>query len=170
MRAQVLVDEQRVQRRRIETGEKHVHHDDQVDLAVLHPLRQVLVVVLEPVRARVVAGPEHVVVVLDRVFQERARVQVKRIGVKRFIIEDSVGFGLVRTVAEDQADLQPLVRWQLLHLQLELVVVTARGIDRRSREQRVETTHSFPLLACLRLTPAPHRVGDVRHDSVLVAG
>ena len=167
--AQVLVDEQRVQRRRVEAGEEHVHHDDQVDLAVLHPLRQVLVVVLEPVRARVVAGPEHVVVVLDRVFQERARVTVERIGVERFIIEDAVGFGLVRAVAEDQSDLQPLVRWQLLHLQLELVVVTACGIDRRGREQRVESANSFPLLESLRLTPAPHRVGDVRHDSVFVA-
>lgn len=168
MGAQVLVNEQRVQRRRVEPSEEHVHHDDQVDLAVLHPLRQVLVVVLEPVRTRVVAGPEHVVVVLDRIFQERTCVTVERIGVERFIIEDAVGFGLVRAVAEDQSDLQALVRWQLLHLQLKLVVVPACGIDRRGREQRVEPTHSLPLLECLRLTPAPHRVGDVRHHAVLV--
>lgn len=153
----------------VEAGEEHVHHDDQVDLAVFHPARQVLVVVLEPVGARVVAGPEHVVVVLDRVFQERARVTVERIGVERFIIEDAVRLGLVRAVAEDQPDLQALVRWKLRHLHLELVVVTAGGIDRRGREQRVESSNSLPLLECLRLTPAPHRVGDVRHDCVFVA-
>ena len=44
---QALVDEQRVQRRGVEAGQEHVDHDDQVDLAVLQSLRQVLVVVLE---------------------------------------------------------------------------------------------------------------------------
>ena len=71
--AQVLVDEQRVQRRGVEAGQEHVDHDDQVDLAVLQPQRQVLVVVLELVGRGVEAGAEHGVVVLDRVLEEVAR-------------------------------------------------------------------------------------------------
>ena len=55
---QALVDEQRVERRGVETGRNMLHDDDEVDLAVLQPQRQVLVVVLELVGRGIEAGPK----------------------------------------------------------------------------------------------------------------
>src|SRR5699024_3861598 len=68
--AQVLVHEQGIQRRGVKTSEKHVNHNDQVNLAVLQPQRQVLVVVLESIGRGVVVGAKHRVVVRDRLVQE----------------------------------------------------------------------------------------------------
>ena len=94
--AQVLVDQQGVQRGRVEAGEEHVDDDDEVDLAVLQPQREVLVVVLEPVGRGVERGAEHVVVVLDRVFQERAGIAGQRAGLEALLIEVAVLDRLVR--------------------------------------------------------------------------
>lgn len=48
--AQALVDPQRVQGRGVEPGQEHVDHDHHVDVSVLDPPGEVLVVVLELVR------------------------------------------------------------------------------------------------------------------------
>ena len=126
---QVFVDEQRVQRRGIETGQEHVHDDHQIEFTVLQPLRQILVVVAELVGAGVVAGAEHLVVVTDRTFEERARIGRQRVGVECFVVEDAVVAGIIRPVREDDADLQALVGCEVLLAQLELCVVPARRID-----------------------------------------
>ena len=44
---QVLINPQRIQRRRVESGQEHIHNDQDINLTVLYPLRQVFIVVLE---------------------------------------------------------------------------------------------------------------------------
>ena len=87
VRAQALVDPERVQRRGVEAGQEHVDDDHQVDLAVLQPQREVLVVVLELVGRGVEARAEHGVVVLDRALQEVARARVEAVGLELFLVE-----------------------------------------------------------------------------------
>ena len=77
VRAQVLVDPQGVERGGVKTGQEHVDHDHQVELALLQPLRQVLVVVLELVSRGVEAGAEVGVVVPDGGVEEVARTLVQ---------------------------------------------------------------------------------------------
>lgn len=83
---QRLVAEQGVEGSGVEAGQKHVDDDGQVDLAVLEPLREVLVVVLELVRGRVVARSEQLVVLLDGVLQEYPRVLGQRIGIQGLVV------------------------------------------------------------------------------------
>ena len=47
MHAQVLIHPEGVQRLGIESGEEHVHHNQQIHLTVFHPHREVFVIVLE---------------------------------------------------------------------------------------------------------------------------
>ena len=142
MGTQILVNEKGVQRRGIEAGEEHVHHNDQVDLTVLQPQRQVFVVVLEPGRRGVERRAVHGVVVLDRTVQERPGVPAQPTGIKTLLIKDAVLDRIVGTVGEDQADLQTLIRRQTFLLFRELVVVGPRRRNRRGREQGVEATYS----------------------------
>ena len=145
VRPQVLVDPQRVERGGIEPGEEHVDHDHQVDLASLQPQREVLVVVLEAVGRGVEAGAEHLVVVLDRVLQEAARIDPERGRVEVLLAQQAVGVIFVCGIAEDDPDLQALVGGDVLLLQEELVVVALGGVDRGSREQCVEAAHPLVL-------------------------
>ncbi len=109
MGPQVLVDPQRVERRGVEAGEEHVDHDHEVDLSPLESQRQILVVVLEPLGGGVEARAEQVVVVLDGVLEELPGIEAEPIGLELLLVEDVVDC-LVRRVAVDEADLQPLIR------------------------------------------------------------
>ena len=147
MGAQVLVDEQGVERRRVEAGEKHVDDDDEVDLALFELQRQVLVVVLELVGRSVVTGAEGFVVVLDRVVEKVARTLVESAGFELFLTEQPVSVRLVGGVTEDDADLEFLVarlleRTLALHSH-ERVVVAFGGIDGCGGEEGVEAAHPF---------------------------
>ena len=83
--AQVLVHPERVQRGGVKAREEHVDHDEQVELAVLHPQRDVLVVALELVARGVVARAEHPVVVAYGRVEEvpRGRVELRETCNKR---------------------------------------------------------------------------------------
>ena len=70
MLLQVLVHPQGVERRGVEAGEQHVHHDGHVQIAVLEPEAQILVVVLELVGGRAEAAAERSVVIADRGVEE----------------------------------------------------------------------------------------------------
>ena len=100
---EALVDEQRVERRGVEAGQEHVDHDDQVDLAVLQPLGQVLVVVLELVGAGVEARAEDGVVVLDRGVEEVSRGLVERARLEALLVEVVVADILVGGVGVDRS-------------------------------------------------------------------
>ena len=153
VRAQVLVDPQRVERRGVEAGQEHVDDDDEVELAVLQPQRQVLVVVLELVGRGVEARAEHGVVVLDRVLEEVARacVESARSRSSSSSRQPSVDV-LVGGVGVDEADLQPLRPAAARSCWLANSAVVALGrVDRGGREQRVEAREPLARRAC-RLT------------------
>ena len=151
MRAQRLVHPQSVERLGVEPGEEHVDHDDQVDGPLRQPPRDVLVVALEALRARVVGGAELSVVVTDRFIEEGAVVGGQLRGVHGLIGQRLTGRIGVGRVGVNNADAQAPVRGQPLLLPLELHVVGARRPDRRRREQRVEAEHAL----------LPQRVGGV---------
>ncbi len=108
-----------------------------IHLASLQSTREILVVVLEPLRRRVEAGAEHVVVILNRVLQELARGEVEAVRVE-VLVRQSVVIRLVGSEAVDQPDLEAVLLLPVPLLQVEVVVVALRGVDRRGREQCVE--------------------------------
>ena len=63
MHLQVLIYPQGVERLGVKSCQEHSHHDKQVEVVVLHPQRDVLIVVLEFFAADVVFRAEHLVVV-----------------------------------------------------------------------------------------------------------
>ena len=63
MHLQVLIHPQSVERLGVKSGQEHTHHDKQVEVVVLHPQRDVLIVVLEFFAADVVFRFEHIVIV-----------------------------------------------------------------------------------------------------------
>ncbi|MNI18004.1 hypothetical protein D3C73_713980 [compost metagenome] len=65
MKTQVLVHEDRVELGRVETGEEHPHHDEQIDFPCLHPLRQIAIVVLKTLAIDAEISPEKRVIVRD---------------------------------------------------------------------------------------------------------
>jgi len=68
--AQVLIDEQGVQGRRIEAGQEHADDDQQVDFLGFHLLGQIAVIVLEAVAIHAEIGLEKRVVIGDGGAQE----------------------------------------------------------------------------------------------------
>ena len=86
MGSKVLVYPQGVERSGVETGQEHIDHNHQVQLAFFQALRQVLVVVLKLVSRGVEAGAEQCVVVLDRGIQKIARALIQPLGFKLLLV------------------------------------------------------------------------------------
>ena len=172
MGPKVLVHEQGVERCSIEPGQEHVHHDHQINLAVLHPLGEVLVVVLETLRTRIVACPEHAVVVLNRILKEAPRVSRKRRSIERFLPQCGIFGIIVGPIRVDQPNLELLARCRIQLLHRELVVVPARCIDRGRGKQRVEPVDSLRDLNLLYLALVPpvlHHLCNVYNHVVVIA-
>ena len=149
MIAEILVDPERVERGCVESGQEHVDDDQEVDFAVLHPQRYVLVVVLELLGAGVVAGLEHRVVVGDGGFEEVARRSVEKTGVLGvLLIQKAVRFRFVDVEAVNQRHFQPPGRIGL-HLPLEFAVIEFCRVDGGDGEDRVEAGHPDLLLDLL---------------------
>ena len=47
MHLEILIHPERIQRRRIEASEEHIHHDEQIQLLILHAERDIFVIILE---------------------------------------------------------------------------------------------------------------------------
>ena len=170
MEAQVLVHPQGVERGGVKAGEEHVHDDDQVYLAGLEALREVLVVVVEAVLAAArgrEARVEHLVVVRDGVFQKVAVGRVEALHVKVLLGQAASRVVLVHPEAVDEPHLELLVR--PLRLQaFERRVVRLGHVDGGRGEQRVEP-HDAPVLegvTGLALGLLVEVVKDVAHDLV----
>lgn len=78
---EVLVYPERVERRRVEAREEHIDDNQQIQLLVLHAERNVLVIILELLAVRAVVRVEHLIIVLNRAFEEVAGALVERGGV-----------------------------------------------------------------------------------------
>ena len=123
MHTQVLIHPKRVERGGVESGEEHVHHYEQINLAVLHAQRHVFIIVLEFLCRCVVACAEHCVVVGYALFQEVAARLVEAVGVFGVFVAAEIFFSLVWGVAVDCGYFQTPVFGQFCHLPHQLVVV-----------------------------------------------
>ena len=47
MHLQVLIDPQRIEGRRIKACQEHIHHNQNINLPFLHPLRYIFIIILE---------------------------------------------------------------------------------------------------------------------------
>ena len=64
MIAQIFIHKQGVECGRIKARKEHTHHDKQVYFLVFHPIREVAIIVLEPITIHAVIGFKHGVVVV----------------------------------------------------------------------------------------------------------
>ena len=151
---QVLVHPQCVQRRRIEAGQKHIHYNQQIKLLVLHPQRNILVVILELIPVRRVVGAEHLVVVTDGRIQEITGIPIKCRGVLRvLLVEDSVRFFLVCAIAVNDRYLKPALR-MLCHLTLKLGIIQLGSIDTGHGKNGIKPADTLLLFDLIDLLPA----------------
>ncbi len=141
---EVLVHPERVQGGSVEAGEEHVDHDSQIHLALLHAVRQVLVVVLKALRARVETGCEHGVVVADGGLQEVAARGVQAGHVEALIRKAAAIVGLVGAEAVDEGNLQLLAGALGLDA-LEGRIVHLRHVDGGCGENGVEAHDALAL-------------------------
>ena len=147
MHPEVLVHPQRVERGGIKPREEHVDDDEKVNLAVLHPERHILVVVLELVGRGVVVGAKHRVVVLDSLLQKVAVHGQHAVGILVvLVLHAGAVVSVVDTIAEDSRHLQPTV------LPLELVIIEFGILDACHGKDRVEARHAHQLLHFLHLS------------------
>lgn len=143
---EIFIDPERVERGGVESGQEHVHHDQKVDFAVLHPQRNVFVVVLELLGGGVVTGLKHRVVIGDGRFKKVARRGVEPTGVFGILlVEKPFRLRFVDVEAVDQRHLQPPGGIGF-HLPLEFAVVEFCRVDGGDGEDRIEAGHpDFPL-------------------------
>ena len=92
MEAQVFVHEQGVEPGRVKPREEHAHHDQQVNLAQLHLLGQVAVIVLKPVAVHAEAGLEVRVVVANGGGQKLFGAAVQGGHFQAFVLNVANGF------------------------------------------------------------------------------
>ncbi|MNR11655.1 hypothetical protein D3C85_1279650 [compost metagenome] len=86
MVAQVLVDEQRVERGGIKTGQEHAHHNQQVDFLGFDLFGQIAVVVLKAVTVYAEVGFEQRVVVCNGRVQKLFGAAVHGRNIEAFVL------------------------------------------------------------------------------------
>ena len=123
---QILVHPERIERRCVKTREEHIHHDEQIDLALLHPLREILIVVLERIAIRGEIRVKLRVVVRNRIIKKISARAVKGLRIEVLIGQRILGIVLIRRIAEDGRDRETPSR--LSQLTAKLLVV--RHADR----------------------------------------
>ena len=100
---EVLIDPKGVQGLGIEAREEHSHHDEDVDLLVLHAKRHVLVVVLERLAVGGIAGAETLVVVVDGMVEGIAALEVELLGALGVLVVE-VAHGVLFLVGGEGED------------------------------------------------------------------
>ena len=112
MHTQILVHPEGVQRGRIKSGKEHIDHDEKVHFLLLHPHREVLVIVLELLGRGVEVGVEHRIVICDSLLQSIAGIRIQSGGVVRILLVHKallLEVRLVLAIAVDECNLQTLV-------------------------------------------------------------
>ena len=70
MHSQVFINPQRIQRRGIKTRQKHIHHDQQINLSILHPQAHILVVILESLSTGIIVRTKRCIIITNCTLQE----------------------------------------------------------------------------------------------------
>ena len=170
MHFQVFIHPQRIQRRGVEAGQEHIDHDQQVKFLVLHPQGNILIVILEFVPVCGIVGVEHPVVVTDGRIQKITGTLVKCGGILRILlVEDTIRFFLIRSIAVNDGNLQPLLRI-FRHLPMKLGVVELCSIHAGHGKDGVEPADPLLLLDFLDLLLAAGRgnLGDILQYAVCI--
>ena len=158
---QILVHPEGIQRSCVKAGEEHIDHDQEVDLLVLHPQRQILIVALETVVIGAVIRVEQLIIIFDRHLEKIARALIQPRGALGiFFVQQAVVDFFVGGIAEYRRDPQLLGRI-FIHLTLELIIIQLCHRDRRDRKDGVEAADSLLLLDFLH--SAVLRRGDLIH-------
>ena len=148
MHSQIFVHPEGVQRGRIKSGKEHIDHDEKVHFLLLHPHREVLVVILELLGRGVEVGVEHLVVISDGFLKGVAGIGIKSGGVVRILLVHKallLEVCLVLAIAVDESYLQTLVGRQQSHLAQKLVVIEHCSRNGRGGEYGVEACNAFVL-------------------------
>ena len=158
---QILVHPEGIQRCRVKAGEEHIDHDQEVDLLVLHPQRQILIVALETVVIGAVIRVEQLIIIFDRHLEKIARALIQPRGALGiFFVQQAVVDFLIGGIAEYRRDPQLLGRI-FIHLTLELIIIQLCHRDGRDCKDGVEAADSLLLLDLLH--SAVLRRGDLIH-------
>ena len=143
---QILVHPEGIQRGRVKAGEEHIDHDQEVNLLVLHPQRQILIVALETVIIGAVICVEQLIIIFDRHLEKIARALIQPRGALGiFFVQQAVVDFFICGIAEYRRDPQLLGRI-FIHLTLELVIIQLRHRDGRDCKDGVEAADSLLLL------------------------
>ena len=148
MHLQVLIYPQSVERLGIESCKEHSHHDKQVEVVVLHPQRDVLIVVLEFFAADVVFRAEHIVVVGYRhLLQKLLACSVETVDAGRIFVRHSCHCvrSLIRLVCEYGCNPQLPPPW-LSHLLFQCKIIFLRHCHTFHGKDGVESACSHLVL------------------------
>ena len=132
MHPQVFINPQRIQRRGIKTRQKHIHHDQQINLSILHPQTHVFIVILETLGASVVICAKSCIIVLDYTLEKVTRRDIKPVSILRVLVIHAVHFQIriIRSVAINCSNLQAFNFRKLSLLALKLIVIKLRRVNR----------------------------------------
>ena len=112
MHSQILVHPEGVQRGRIKSGKEHVDHDEKVHFLLLHPHREVLVVILELLGRGVEVGMKHRIIIRNGLLKCIAGIGVQPGGIVRILLIHKallLEVRLVLAIGIDECNLQTLV-------------------------------------------------------------
>ena len=151
---QVFVHPQRVERGGVKACQKHIYHNEKIQISVLHPQGHIFVVVLEVVPVGGIIGAKHLVVVRNGRFQKITGALVKGGGVLRvFLTQNTVRFRFVCAIAVDQCDLEAALR-RFRHLALEFSIVQFCRLHRGNRKNGIKAAEPLLLLDLFNGSPA----------------
>ena len=172
MHLQVLIHPQSVERLGVKSSKEHSHHDKQVEVVVLHPQRDVLIVVLEFFAADIVFRAEHLVVVGYRhLLQKLLARSVKTVDSGRIFVRHSCHCvrSLIRLVCEYSSNPQLPPPW-LSHLLFQCKIIFLRHCHAFHGKDGVESACiPFVLLLFCILSILYHisHIQDFRHFILL---
>ena len=136
MHFEVFIYPQRIQRGRIKTCQKHIDHDQDIDLSALYPHGQVFIVVLEFVRRGIEIRLERPVIIVDSTFQKIARGLIQRFRIEALFRHHVLRVCLICCKAENGSNRQLALLFS--KLALELRVILHRHRYRTDGKDRVE--------------------------------
>ena len=146
MLAQVLIHPKRIQCGSIKAGQEHVDDNQQIDLSILHPVRNIFIVILKPLGRGIESCAKGLVVILDGAFQKIPIGFSQAFGLETFIRKHIFRVFLIRAVAEDGGNDQFAVSLQ--QLTFKFLIVKFCSIDGGDGENRVEA-HDTLTLECI---------------------
>ena len=143
---EVLIYPQSIECCCIKACKEHIYYYKNIYFSILHSQRNILIVVRELVSTCIIAGAEHLIIVLYSPLQKFAAACIQSFCIIAVLVAFIVWVAFIDSVAEDGGDAQPFVGWQLFHLAKELHVVLLGHRDILHGKDTVESAQQrFPV-------------------------